>query len=111
MTEEPATGAPDRTVRRRRICNALIALAAIHFVVFVGSIVALGGDALTGRVDDGRYFLGNHGLMVETSRSAWLFSATVGRTLVYGTFPLGVVAALFRPRKEGRERPRFWWKG
>ena len=110
MIPEPAAGA-DRTLRRRKICNALIALAAIHFVVFVGSIVALGGDALTGRVDDGRYFLGNHGLMVETSRGAWLFSAIVGRTLVYGTFPLGVIAALLRPRKEGRERPRFWWKG
>jgi hypothetical protein len=105
------TVASDRTLRRRKICNALIALAAIHFAVFVGTIVVLGGDALTGRVDDGHYFLGNHGLMVETTRGAWLFSAAVGRTLVYGTFPLGVIAALLRPRKEGRDRPRFFWKG
>jgi hypothetical protein len=107
VTPEPAAGA-DRTLRRRKICNALIALAAIHFALFVGSIVALGGDALTGRVEDGRYFLGNHGLLLETSSRAWLFSAAVGWTLVYGTFPLGVIAALLRPRKEGRDRPRFW---
>jgi len=103
--------ARDRTLRRRKICNALIALAAIHFALFVGTIVVLGGDALTGRVADGHYFLGNHSLMVETSRATWLFSAAVGRSLIYGTFPLGVIAALLRPRKEGRDRPRFWWKG
>jgi hypothetical protein len=87
-----------------------MALAAIHFALFVGTIVALGGDALTGRVEDSRYLLGNHGLLVETSRGAWLFSAAVGRTLVYATFPLGVIAALLRPRRESRDRPRFWWK-
>ena len=110
MTPEPAAGA-DRTLRRRKICNAIIALAAIHFVVFVVTIVVLGGDALTGRVEDGHYFLGNHGLMVETSRAAWHLSAIIGRSLVYGTFPLGVIAALLRPRKVGHQRPRFWWKG
>jgi hypothetical protein len=105
------TGAAGPNVRRRRICNLLIVIAAIHFLVFVGSIVVLGGDALTGRVEGARYLLGNHGQFIETSRSAWRFSALVGRTLVYGTFPLGVLAALLRPRKEGRDRPRFWWKG
>lgn len=109
MTSE--TVASDRKLRRRKICNAMIALAAIHFALFVGTIVVLGGDALTGRVHDGHYFLGNHGLMVEATRGAWLFSAAVGRTLIYGTFPLGVIAALLRPRKEGRDRPRFFWKG
>ncbi|MFL5436068.1 MAG: hypothetical protein ACJ784_16285, partial [Myxococcales bacterium] len=84
----------------------MIALAAIHFALFVGTIVALGGDALTGRIEDGQ-FLGNHGQFIQVGRGTWLFSAVVGRTLVYGTFPLGVLAALARPRKEGRERPRF----
>ena len=107
MTSEGA--APN--VLRRKICNLFISLAAIHFVLFVGSIVALGGDALTGKVEGVRYFLGNHGQFIETSRAIFWFSAIVGRTLVYGTFPLGVLAALLRPRKEGEERPRFWWKG
>jgi hypothetical protein len=97
-------------VRRCKVCNSFITLAAIHFVIFVGSIVVLGGDALTGKVEGERYFLGNHGQFIETSRAAWRFSAIIGRTLVYGTFPLGVLAALLRPRKEGKERPRFWWK-
>ena len=97
-------------VRRRTICHILIAVAAIHFVLFVASIVVLGGDAMTGRVEDGRYLLGNHGQLVEVSRGAWLFSDVLERSLVYGTFPLGVLAALFRPRKEGTDRPRFWWK-
>jgi len=110
VTAEPDRGA-ERNVRRRRICNALIILAAIHFAIFVGTIVALGGDALTGRSEGGRYYLGNHGQLLEVGRSAWLLSAVVGRTLVYGTFPLGVLAGLLRPRKEGRDRPRFWWKG
>jgi len=98
-------------VRRRKICNLFIAIAAIHFVLFVGTIVALGGDALTGKVEGERYFLGNHGQFIETSRAAFRFSAIVEDGLVYGTFPLGVLAALLRPRKEGRERPRFFWKG
>jgi hypothetical protein len=102
--------APAPNVRRRKICNLLITIAAIHFLIFVGTIIGLGGDALTGKVEGERYFLGNHGQFIETSRAAWRSSAIIGRTLVYGTFPLGVAAALLRPRKETRERPRFWWK-
>ena len=98
-------------VRRRKICNLFIIIAAIHFVVLVGCIVALGGDALTGKVEGERYFLGNHGQFIETSFGVYRFSAIVEDSLVYGTFPLGVLAALLRPRKEGRERPRFFWKG
>jgi hypothetical protein len=103
-------GDADRTLRRRNICNVLISLAAVHFALFVGTIVALGGDALTGRVEDGQYFLGNHGHFFQVGRGTWLFSAVVGRALVYGTFPLGVLAALVRPRKERPGRPRFWRK-
>ena len=106
MTSEAA----GPNVRRRRICNLFIIIAAVHFVLLVGTIVALGGDALTGKVEGGRYFLGNHGQFIETSRAVFRFSAIVESTLVYGTFPLAVLAALLRPRKEGRERPRFWWK-
>jgi hypothetical protein len=105
-----AEAGAERTVRRRRICNVFIALAAVHFALFVATIVALGGDALTGKVEDGQYFLGNHGQFFQVARGTWLFSAVVGRTLVYGTFPLGVLAALLRPRKAGSDRPRFWWK-
>jgi hypothetical protein len=108
---EPGPDEAGRTLRRRKICNALIAIAAVHFAVFVATIVMLGGDALTGRVEDGHWFLGNHGQFLEVSHTAWLLSAILGRTLVYGTFPLGVIAALLRPRKPGRDRPRFWWKG
>jgi len=97
-------------VRRRRICNLFIIIAAIHFVIFVGTIVALGGDALTGKVEGERYFLGNHGQFIETSSGVYRFSAILGRTLVYGTFPLGVLAALLRPRNMDRQRPHFWWK-
>ena len=109
-----AESGPDdavKTVRRRKVCNALIAAAAVHFAAFVATIVALGGDALTGRVEDGHWFLGNHGQLLEVGHATWLLSAIVGRTLVYGTFPIGVIAALVRPRKPGRDRPRFWWKG
>jgi hypothetical protein len=96
--------------RRRGICNWIIAVAIVHFVVFVGTILAFGGDAITGRVEDGQYFLGNHGQYVEVPRGTWLASAIVGRTLLYGTFPLGVLAALAKPRRESRTPPRIWWK-
>jgi len=39
--------------RLRQICNWAIAIAIVHFVVFVGTILAFGGDALTGRLEDG----------------------------------------------------------
>jgi hypothetical protein len=104
------TAGADRILRRRKICNALIAIAAIHFALFVATIVVLGGDALTGKLEDGQYFLGNHGQFFQVGRGTWLFSAVVGRTLVYGTFPLGIVAGLLRPRKAASDRPRFWWK-
>jgi len=47
---------------------------------------------------------------VEVSRGTWLTSALIGRTLVYGTFPLAVIAAVAKPRTDSRARPRIWWK-
>jgi hypothetical protein len=96
--------------RLRQICNWIVAIAIVQFVVFVGTILAFGGDALTGRVDDGHWFLGNHGQYVEVTRGTWLASAIIGRTLVYGTFPLAVIAAVAKPRTDSRARPRIWWK-
>jgi hypothetical protein len=96
--------------RLRRICNWAIAIAIVHFVVFVATILALGGDALTGRVEGDRYLLGNHGQSIEVTRGAWLTSAIIGRILVYGTFPLAVLAAVAKPRSDSRVRPRIWWK-
>lgn len=96
--------------RRRRICNWIIAVAIVHFVVLVATILAFGGDAITGRVEDGHYFLGNHGQYVKVSHGTWVASSIVEKSLVYGTFPLGILAALAKPRRESRTPPRIWWK-
>ena len=41
--------------------------------IWFATVVALGGDALNGAIQDGRYFVGEHGHYHEVSRTAYYF--------------------------------------
>jgi hypothetical protein len=54
----------------------LLALAGsiINFVVFDVESSRLGGEAINGKVDAGRYFVGSHGQYTEVSREQFEWS-------------------------------------
>jgi hypothetical protein len=46
----------------------------LNFVAFVVVAERLGGNALNGKIEDGHYFLGNHGNYTEVSYDVFFYS-------------------------------------
>jgi len=69
---------------RERTLRALAVAAWLNFVVFGVVDVYLGGDALNGKVENGRYFLNNHGPYAEVSHATFLYSAVHATTAILG---------------------------
>ena len=88
-----------------RVTRVLLVLALLDFVFFAALTVALGGDASDGAIRDGRYYVGNHGVLREVSRAAWALSRTLGYSLyVVWTAAIGAFAvdSLRRREEPGR---------
>lgn len=49
-------------------------LTVLNMTVFGITIMFLGGDALGGKIEEGRFFVSNHGNLTEVSQSVWLFN-------------------------------------
>lgn len=73
------------------VAAVLFGLAIYSFAVMIGDSSRLGGDALSGYVEDGRYYVSNHGRATEVSRDDWEASRRHAQT-VFVTHPLGLVA-------------------
>lgn len=97
----PSLGEPPRLPE---IISALTArerllywIAAANFVAFVVLWFVLGGNALNGGIEDGRYFLGSKGSRAEVS--SFVFHYSVLHTLsLFVTQPIGVFLG-FRGRR------------
>jgi hypothetical protein len=63
-----------------------------NFVVFFITAVTLGGDAINGKAEGGRFFLGNHGKLPEVSRETFNYSRYHAWSLII-THPMAFVAA------------------
>jgi hypothetical protein len=72
-------------------------------VVFFGIEMFAGGTAQNGKVESGRFYLGQHGKYHQVSRVGYIFSA-IG-TWVWGTYAvILVVCGKFQSRPERRQR-------
>lgn len=49
-------------------------VAIVNFFAFVMALLYLGGDALNGKQEGGRYFLAQHGRLTEVSASVFAYS-------------------------------------
>lgn len=75
----------------KKFCFSLFVIAIVNFVVFFVVALNIGGDAVNGKVEDGRYFVANHGTYTEVSRAVFTYS----RYHVYSvwiTHPVGILA-------------------
>ena len=63
----------------------------INFLVFVGVAKKLGGDAINGKIEGGRYFLASHGHFTEVSANVFAYSRVHATSLVV-TVPMGLLA-------------------
>jgi hypothetical protein len=65
----------------------------VNAVVFVIATVYLGGDAISGSAEQGRYYLESHGRRTEVSHQ--VFWHSFARALsVFITYPLAMIAVL-----------------
>lgn len=69
--------------------TAFLAAAMINFLVFVAVAYHLRGDALSGRVQAGQYFLGYKGSYTEVSKQVFEYSRVHALSVVV-TFPLTI---------------------
>ena len=58
-------GSPEREYLRSKLvdraCRVVVVLAILNFCCFIGSDVVSGGSADAGKVQGGRYYVGEHG--------------------------------------------------
>jgi hypothetical protein len=88
MQASPVSGASVSKLGR-----ALVLLGIANFTTFWFATMAMGGSALNGKVEDGHYFLGEHGKYTEVTSRQFQFSAWHTRS-IFLTHGLGALGAL-----------------
>lgn len=81
----------------RRALMIVAVLTAANFVAFMVGAVLVGGDAWNGKVEDGRYFLGDHGRLREVSAEVFTYSLWHARSMI-ATHPIAMLAAWLAAR-------------
>ncbi len=74
------------SARARRYWSPVAVLAVVNFVAFFAVAVSIGGDALSGKAEGGRYYLSNHGVLTEVSPAVYTYSSvhTVSILVTHG---------------------------
>jgi|SRR5215472_5306556 len=73
-------------------------------VVFFGIAVPVGGSAQNGKVENGHFFIGQHGKYREVSRTAYVVSAVGTWIWAFYAFLVGM-CGVFQPA--GEKRPQW----
>lgn len=72
-------------------------IALINFFAFTIGAICIGGDALSGHAEAGRYFLSDHGRLTETTQAVFMYSR-LHAISVWITQPLGMIAVWYGGR-------------
>jgi hypothetical protein len=88
---------------KKRLCTILVILGVVNFLAFVVISNVHGGLSLHGKMENGIYYVGNHGTFTEVSKSFyWASLYQAYSNLV--TFPLGMISIhLNGQRKKAEE--------
>ncbi|MCJ2184153.1 hypothetical protein MTR62_15850 [Novosphingobium sp. 1949] len=79
--------------------KALIRIAIANFAAFLVIDTVIGGDALSGRIANGVYFLGNHGHFTPVSHALYLYSAIHAYSALGGLVAAFLAAAIVKARR------------
>lgn len=71
------------------IGGALFAIAAVNFTAFFILSLSWGGDAISGKVEDGSYYLSLKGKLTEVSERPWRMSR-IHTISIWITHPLAI---------------------
>jgi len=84
---------------KNRICTIVFFVAIINFFAFIVGTLVLGGDAVSGKAEGGRYYVSNHGKPVEVSHAAFTYSR-IHCYAVWTTQPLAILSAWLLARRD-----------
>jgi hypothetical protein len=79
-------------------------LGLANWLSWIAEQLAIGGNALDGKISDGRYFVSSHAVLTEVSRSTFLFSYWHSIS-AWISFPLAVLAGIIWGRRNPRSTP------
>ena len=71
-----------------------------NLVAYIIIAQAIGGDAMAGRAEGGRYFLSNNGILTETTRGLFLYSQ-IHTLTTWISLPIAVVGGVISIRRRG----------
>lgn len=77
----------------------LLIVGVVNFIVFVTVALIIGGDAWSGEIKDGHFFVSDHGGLTEVSRNVFYYSKVHAISTMV-THPLAAFGGLLW----GRER-------
>jgi len=86
------------------LCKVFFYMAIINFTVFFIMAVSLGGDAVNGTINNGRYYLMSHGRYTEVTKAVFDYSKWHVHSLMV-THPLGLLAGYWYFRLKGQSNP------
>lgn len=69
------------TPRGQRVLQVVVGILLLNFFQFAGVSLAIGGTALNGKVENGIYYLGEHGHYKEVSAALYYYSLGHGITV------------------------------
>jgi len=76
----------------RRALQFMFFLCIANFAVFFFVSIYIGGDAISGKAVNGRYFVAEHGHLTEVGRAVFIYSKWQARS-IFVTHPLGFLSA------------------
>ena len=90
---------------RRTVLWALVALFPVNLLAFGIASQVLGGDAWSGRREEGKYFVGNHGTYTQVSRKAYIYSHAQGIAML-ASVPIALCGGVLIGRAQAAVRHR-----
>lgn len=94
---------------RYRFLLVVCASCLLNFVIFCIVGIAIGGDALSGKVVGTHFYLGNHGRFTEVSEAIYTYSLWHARSLLLTHPLLFLTGALALRQQRAMKQKRDGW--
>jgi hypothetical protein len=101
---QDSIGCAAMTSYLKSIRATLFATAVITFAAFIVVDFSMGGSALAGKVENGHFYVADHGKYSQVSERAWMFNRSC-EEVMWSVFPLSVIGyvaiSFYEKRKAG----------
>jgi hypothetical protein len=90
---------------RQRVWLIVIAIVFTNLVGWVAGGACLGGDAVSGYADDGKFYVGAHGKYTEVNQGVWVYSWVHTDLTFLASIPIAAAFGYWATRGSPREPP------